>query len=341
MKKIIFASGAYIAAVVGAGFASGQETVSFFVRYGHISFFGVIISALLFGAFAYCVSDGMRRNNAADFEAYVVLLMGGRVSATINILVRLFMTVVFIAMISGGTVLLYEVYDIPPQFAALMICAVCALVFISGNRMVLAVNSLLGMLICISVVFSCIYILNNRDAAVLAGQHGKWAISAFSYAGYNILTAGGVMNGLGMKTKRESAYFGLVSAGMMLAMMLCMWVLLSIYSGKIYLGELPLLTLAMRTGTGITIFFSAILFSAMITTALSVGLGILPQKHGILKPLLLCVMGYIASGISFSFVVDVIYRLCGYIGNILLMIIIINQIKYEILRKIKKNRGNY
>lgn len=337
MLSVIFAAGAFISAVVGAGFASGQETISYFVRYGNISFFGVIVSAILFGVFAYCVSHGIERTSSANFDEYIVKITGNRISKIFAAAVRIFMAIVFAAMISGGASLLYEAYNIPLQFGAMLICTICAAVFISGNKTVLTVNSVLGVMICVSVVFTCIYILNNRETAVFADKRINWVMSSFSYVGYNILTSGAVISALGIKSKRKCALFGIVSAVMLFVMMMCMWVLMSIYSGKIYLGELPMLTLAMRAGEGITVFFSAVLFCAMVTTALSVGLGILPQKHMRAAPVLLCCAGYLASGIRFSFMVDVIYRLCGYIGNILMVVIIINQIKYEIVRKRKKN----
>lgn len=337
MLKIIMAAGAYIAAVVGAGFASGQETVSYFTRYGRVSIFGVIAAALLFGCFAYCVSDGMRRYAASSFDGYIESIVPRAGSAALNSAVKIFMMSVFFAMISGGAVLLNEVCGMPMRYGALAICVLCAVVFVSGNKTVLTVNSVLGVLLCAAVVFSCLYILKWRETET-AVYSGKWAVSAFSYAGYNILTSGAVIGGLSLKSKRECALFGAVSAVMMLAMMLCMWTLLSIYSGKIYLGELPMLTLAMRTGNGITVFFSAVLFTAMITTALSAGLGVIPEGRSFCAPVLLCAAGYFASGISFSFIVDVVYRICGYVGNALLIFLIINQIKIDFFRKKEKNK---
>ena len=48
-KKSIFAiSNIYISAVVGAGFATGQEIMTFFTRYGIKSFVGITISTMLF-----------------------------------------------------------------------------------------------------------------------------------------------------------------------------------------------------------------------------------------------------------------------------------------------------
>lgn len=336
MKKIICAAGVYIAAVVGAGFASGQEAVSYFVRYGNISFIGVIIASVIFGIFAYAVSDGVRRYGATDFDGYIACILKPAVSDAFSVCVKIFMISVFFAMVSGGAVLLDESFGIEPRFGALLISVICGAVLISGNRRVLEVNSVLGIFLCISVVLVCFYILRYRETQTLAPYRGQWAVSAAAYAGYNILTAGAVLGDIRFERKRQCALFGAVSAIAMFAMMACMWVVLSIYSGKIYLGELPMLTLAMRAGKGITVFFTVVLFTAMITTALSAGMGALPAKRGVLAALLLCAAGYLMSAVSFSFIVGVIYRICGYAGNVFLILLIINQIKCDLVRKTEK-----
>ena len=55
MKKDLMVSGVYIAAVIGAGFASGAEIVHYFAKYHKFGFGGCIISSLLFGIMAWLV----------------------------------------------------------------------------------------------------------------------------------------------------------------------------------------------------------------------------------------------------------------------------------------------
>ena len=41
-------AGMYVGAIIGAGYASGQETLQFFVSYGYIGIVGTIIAVVLF-----------------------------------------------------------------------------------------------------------------------------------------------------------------------------------------------------------------------------------------------------------------------------------------------------
>ena len=55
IRNILSVVCGYVAAVIGAGFASGQEIISFFVKYGKYSIIGVLLSCVIFSVFAYAV----------------------------------------------------------------------------------------------------------------------------------------------------------------------------------------------------------------------------------------------------------------------------------------------
>ena len=52
IRNILSVVCGYVAAVIGAGFASGQEIISFFVKYGKYSIIGVLLSCVIFSVFA-------------------------------------------------------------------------------------------------------------------------------------------------------------------------------------------------------------------------------------------------------------------------------------------------
>ena len=62
IRNILSVVCGYAAAVIGAGFASGQEIISFFVKYGKYSIIGVLLSCIIFSVFAYAVCRKKYRN---------------------------------------------------------------------------------------------------------------------------------------------------------------------------------------------------------------------------------------------------------------------------------------
>ena len=113
------------------------------------------------------------------------------------------------------------------------------------------------------------------------------------------------------------------------------WIL-SIYHKYIILGEVPMLTLAMRENKAITYFYFIMLVLAVVTTAVSDGVGINELMN--VKPSFGVITSLIAlavSGAGFSNVINIAYRVCGYLGSAIIIYIIINLKK---LKKIEKRR---
>ena len=110
-----------------------------------------------------------------------------------------------------------------------------------------------------------------------------------------------------------------------------LWVLLGIFYGKIPLGEIPMLTLAYRYSPWFQYFYSLILFLAILTTALANGFGLIKTlAHKInrrLAALYVVCAGLFLSGMGFSFIVDKVYRICGYIGLLLPIYMLIDELK--------------
>ena len=47
-KNVLKLSGAYMAYLIGSGFATGQEVMQFFASYGKAGIAGIVLSAILF-----------------------------------------------------------------------------------------------------------------------------------------------------------------------------------------------------------------------------------------------------------------------------------------------------
>ncbi len=87
-----------------------------------------------------------------------------------------------------------------------------------------------------------------------------------------------------------------------------------------------MLTLAMRENKAIAAVYSATLFLAVFSTALSNGIGavnIIGQKIGRYRAAaLVAFTGFCMSGAGFSSLIDRVYRVCGYAGAVFLVCVI-------------------
>lgn len=344
MLEAVLIAGVYIATVIGAGFASGSELVSYFVKYGRISFFGLVLAAGMFGLLAAIITNRVRMTGVSDFYGYLDIIMPKLLAGLYRKLTALFMLVVFIAMASGMGEALGDFFDISKSWGVLLLCLICYFVFRYNLKGLMAANGALSALIIAGIVGVCWYILNYRETRVFSSFSritDNWVTAGASYVSYNILTAGVILAemGRGMK-KKQSSMVGVLSGTAIFGLLLCLWVVINVYYGKIPLGSIPMMTICKRQGTALSIIYMVVLFAAMLTTALSNGYAVAQRLSQIVDKriavaIVLC-LGYFGAGFSFATFVDVIYRILGYLGAILVIFVLADGIKMKKTENIRK-----
>ena len=170
-------------------------------------------------------------------------------------------------------------------------------------------------------------------------------VSSISYAGYNLITTGAILAGMSRffaGQERGGIGKSVMSGVVLFVMMLLIWTVLEIYYGKINLGEIPMLTMALRQNKVFGAIYGTMLFFAVITTDVSNGFNVLDiASRKIGKNVVVFFMTVIAvamSGAGFSKIINTAYRLCGYGGLVLVFYVIYNFIKN--MNKVENERKN-
>lgn len=319
MANVFLAAFSYTAALVGAGFASGQEIVGFFVRYGKFSIFGIVFCAVMFGLFAALVMDVCVGAGTDSYDCLLSGIMPCRARRALSVLTFVFAASVVCVMSACFGETVNMLLGIRKLYGSAFLCAVCAAAICAGNAGALRLNAAIGAVMVIGVTAVCFYMLGYREHQAFS-QGVSGAVSAASYSGYNLLTAGAVLAGLAsfLKSRREAWLCGAAACVMMLVMMTLMWLILSIYYGKTDLGELPMLTLTARESGALAAVYGALITAAVFTTALSNGIcavSITEEYLGRgLSAVLVCGAGLAFGTAGFSRLIDTAYRYCGYAG---------------------------
>lgn len=346
-KNILAVTGVYIATVIGAGFASGQEILSFFARYGAKSIISVIAAGAFFGLFAFLILNRVRMDKMDTFDAYLQKIMGRRCAGIVDKVIVCFMLVVFCVMAAGSGASIAQLLGVSEKLGAFLMCGACFVVFAFNLKGVMAVNSFLAPVIILGTVVICFYILRFRETAVFAngvrGLWDNWVVAGASYVSYNILTAAVILVGMRrfVSSRADAAKIGVLSGACLGCIMLLIWVVIKIYYGKIDLGEVPMLTLVLRQGRGLAVAYTIVLFLAMLTTAVSNGYGIVMRLVHLdrrFAALLVCMTGFAGAAVGFSTLVEKLYRLCGYIGFVLIACVLWDGVRQ--VCNVKKNRKN-
>lgn len=336
MKHDLTVTGVYIAAIIGAGFASGSEIVHYFAVYGKKSIIGILISSILFGLVAAAILRLSKENNCESFGEFMKSVFPKGFSKIMNVIIALFMLCVFTAMVAGSGETVSELTGVKKAVGVVIILVVTAIILLFDVRGLMAANGLMAVLIVIGVVGVCFYLFNFREISVFK-YNGDWLVSGAVYTGYNILTAGAVLPSMSkfVKSSKRAGLFSFVSIFVLLSLL---WGIISIYHGKIPLGSIPMLTICKRHGVILSIIYSVILFMAMLTTALANGFALVDMMKGnkLLRVAFIISAGFFLSGFSFDFFVGIVYRFAGYAGGIFMLFILIKNFKKnKLFRKIE------
>ena len=339
LVNILIVTYSIVAAIIGAGFASGQEMLLYFVVFNKYGILGIVITTFIFMLFIYAVLSLCVKARLNEYEDFIGIFKSYLASRIIKIITLAFSFAVYSAMISASGEILFNSFGLPRSIGTLL-CTVFSVVLLSvcGDK-VFTLNAMLGIILVLLITFSTMYMLFYREFHTFSSETISAINSGLIYSGYNLVSLSPVLVTLSKRLKSQTDTIAVsISAGVVsfIIMGLTFW-LISIYANKINLGELPMLTLAKRQNTAFAGIYTFVLSSAIMTTLISSGGGLcdaLKIKSNPLKLSLLSAVAYFVAGFGFSNLINTLYRVCGIVGLFVCILIIYNSLKCKTKKKL-------
>jgi len=321
----------YVGAVMGAGFASGQEIQQFFVRFGYWGLVGVVLSSVLFSLLGWGMLDLQERWKVSSYKQFFNHLLGLELGKWADKLVSILLFVGMFAMISGSGALFDEYFGFSRWLGIILTGLVIAIALLYRGEGVLWINSVLiplKFVFCLGIATVAIFMTTSGD-----NEHVKmlpnpivsnWAVSAILYVSVNLTLAMVVFASLGREIQKAGARMGAVFGGIALGLFA-----FSIGSALMrypdILGlEIPMVGIAGKLGDWPAFCYVVVLWLAMITAAVGNGFSLISRvvDTGRLSygkaTLILFLLIVPMAGIKFSQIVKVVYPLFGYLGLFLI-----------------------
>lgn len=335
----------YVGAVIGAGFASGQELWSFFVVYGRESLKGLCLAGGLFCLYALVVLLKIYRCKVTSLSDYFSGVLGRKTLSVLQAAVYLFMFSSFCVMVAGSGALVKQAAGLPVTVGILLMAGICFIIFLFDARGVVSANAVLSPLMILGILVVWAGVLFTGCAPVfrvttaLSRMTNNYIASAIVYVSYNTITLCALFIPLRQYLNRaRTAVFAALSGSIVLAAVAgVLWWLLYVFRGQAAQYDLPMLYIAGRVDKLVQILYVAVLYMAMVTTAVSSGFGFLSWARTRVKigigPLaaLLCLAAVPLSYAGFAPLVGSLYRLFGYVGMFFLVLVLIDGI-YSLFR---------
>lgn len=353
MRKINFLSLGFIFAgcFLGAGFLSGNELKQFFGNFGWLGILGCIISVATICAFGFMIISISKHKNSEKLEDIILPFSSPIIGNLLAILQTVLVFAIIVIMTSGAATLLQQIIGIDRTVAALIFSVILAVVTMLGISGISAFFSVLVPLIAVfSLGISIFVCVKNGFPDIAVGAPDEtnpllsyWLLASISYLSYSVFSSVGIISPLAKNiNKKSTTVLGSILGGVIL-FLIASAILLSVFSlSQNSLGELPMLNVAFSINKVLGIIYAVLLLGGMFGAALTSMMSIsnyVKVKCSKLKLLpivvVLSMLNFLGSLFGFGDLIGTVYPLFGYLGLIVLALIVVN---FLLTLKIQKNK---
>lgn len=345
-RAVIKFAGAFIAWVIGSGFATGQEVLQFFSSYGYWSY-GVVLIDLIGFLFLGRVLlltgyDNRERQGFNQFKYFC----GEKLGAFYSLLIPITLLLIMPVLISGAGATLSEYYGINHYVGSAVMAAMVLCAYLIGfERLIKVVSSIGPVIIAFALLVGTVTVIRDFDQfsdvaayeSVLSKSQSSphWLISAVLYLSLNFLCGSTYFTQLGISAdnRKEAKYGAMVGAA---ALVLAIGIMSSaiLFDAKDTAQlAIPMLFLAKKISYVFGAVFSIVLIFGIFSSCATMMWTVCNQftrggqKGNRIFAVCVAVFTFILGLFSFSELVGLFYPLVGYMGLIFVGCVVYKEIK--------------
>ena len=325
-----------IGALIGAGFASGQEIFSFFYSYGYKGFLGIIATCVLISILIYKILKIILGNKIDSYDQFLELFIKNKkVTKTINVIINILLLVTFYIMIAGFGAYFEQEIGVSKFIGSLVLAILCFMVFLTNVKGVIKVSKfLVPFLILFILIIGTINISSiNIENIEIQTIKKEWLLSSITYCSYNIILLIPVLISLRKQISQEKniKYIAIISGSIIILLSINLYMLLIKSDVEISTLEMPIVYVIRKFYPQLKNIYAFIILASIFTTAISIGTGFLQnisknKKSYTQIVLFMCITSLLISNFGFSKLVNFVYPLFGYIGIIQIMLILLKNV---------------
>lgn len=299
-----------VGTVIGAGFASGREIVTFFGATPNM-FIALIAGGLVFCCSALFLFVGRRvkKSDIGEVNGEVF----GRLRPFADVFMLFNSMTVLGAMLAGTDSLAAEFIDVRPLFSVLL-GACCAVIAVKGMSGVIKANAVL---VPIMVAFLFAASIAAIDFPFAPQSSPIRPYSIVLYVSMNMILGGGVLTTVHRLSPREillsSAVAAIIIAGLLT------FIMGALQSSSAAHADMPMLLIALKSGKSMYLLCLPIIGASIFTTMLSAFKSVYDYVYGFIgkkaiSAFSVLAVGMIVGAFGFSNVVGALYPIIGGVG---------------------------
>lgn len=330
MIEVISITLVIIGALIGAGFASGQEIFSFFYIYGKNGIYGILIMSILIGIFIYKSLKIIYQKQVYNYNDFLNLFIKNtKIRNVILWIVNVLLLVSFYIMVAGFGAYFEQEIGINRIIGSIVLNLLCVIVFFSNIKGVLKASNLIVPFLIFFIFFIGIKNIVQIRTIDFHQMKNNWILSMLIYNSYNFILLMPVLISLKKQITKEKNIKKvsiLVTIIILILSINIFFLLLNANIKEIENQEMPIVYIISNYFNKYKKIYAFIVLASIFTTAISVGIGFLQNisENSNSYPqfvLFMCITSLLMSNIGFSKLLNFIYPVFGYIGILQIVII--------------------
>ncbi len=334
-----------IGALIGAGFASGQEIYLFFYKYGKNGILGLLVCSVLIGIVIYKTFLIILRNkNITTYKAFLNEIFYSKkvqskylnFSYVSNIIINIFLLITFYIMISGFGAYFEQECNISNIIGAIILAVICYFIFMTSVKGVAKASSIV-----VPILILCILIIGINNAKEISfeeigknitGISSGWLWQSIIYCSYNIILLIPVLVNLKEYIRSEkqilkiSVTIGIIVFILAISIFLLM-VNVDVNFNKL---EMPAVYVISQKFSNFRGIYGIVILLSIFSTAISIGMGFLEnivknKKNYPQFAAIMCISSVLVSNFGFSNLVKSLFPVFGYLGVLQILCIFIDK----------------
>lgn len=342
----------YIGTVIGAGFASGQEILQFFINYGYKGILGAIVSTILFMTIGAAVLLKMHNDKLDSYQQLIRPIMGRSLSNVAEFVILSYLFIGVCVMVAGSGALFSEQLNMPYNMGIIIMVALTLATVLYSVEGILKVNKILIPILLFGIISISLIVMLKKNFAfndinIDVINNKNWIQSAVMYVSYNIISAFVVLSSLRsvVKSKKTAIKGGMMGGLGLGTLSIFIIIPILLLFKEVNTLEIPMLGVARYVNKRVVILYSILIWIAMFTTSVSNSFGFLRRICDIininfrLSAIVFCIVTIPVAKMGFSKLVNVFYPLFGYLSLILMFLFIIMGTYRKITKVFPRKRG--
>lgn len=338
LKQVVKIGLAFVGIIIGAGFASGQETMQYFVAFGAWGIVGAIVSSLIMIIAGVSLMQLGSYYQAKEHMSALANVSSRAVTLLLDVSTTVTLFAVGFIMFAGAGSNLNQQFGWPLWAgAALMLALVLVVGLLDVDRVTYVIGFITPFIFVFILIATGWAIANaspDITALNVASQEvsttlPNWWVAALNYTGFNVITATSmaiVIGGSFLDTK-VAGWGGLFGGLIYLALLLLLAVGLFFEVELVNGDDLPALTLINQINPALGVAMAVVIYGMIFNTAISMfyalGKRLTKGRPKRFYPVFVvaCLVGFILSFVGFKELIGFIYPLLGYLGLFLIAVV--------------------